>query len=116
MKNVVVFIALDTSGEILYKFLESGDLHLVAEARDTEGRQVAVATRRLTVQYRVWDTNIACPGWVLRGQTYECYMYVQRGTDTQVNCTIAGEYLPIEMDGKSPIQSCIYSFDTPIHL
>ena len=77
-------------------------MYLIAEARDIQGRLVAVATRPITVRYKVWFTSLHCPTLVPKGSTYECYIYVQRGTGTDLNCTIDGEYLPsLEIDGKS---------------
>ena len=80
-------------------------MNLIAEARDSEGRQVAVGTSQITVQHRVSHVSLHCPKWVLRGDSYECYLYVQRGTSTEVNCTINGEHLPLEIDGKICLNS-----------
>ena len=89
-----------TSGQFEHMFVDDGKLHLVAEARDSEGRQVAVATRQITMRYEMKSLFISCPKYVLKGETYECYIAVMRGTGSEINCTIDGEYLPLELDGK----------------
>ncbi len=81
-------------------FVDDGKLHLVAEARDAEGRQVAVATRQITMRYKIKHASISCPEYVLKGETYECYITLNRGTGCELNCTIDGEHLPLELDGK----------------
>ena len=71
----------------------------MAEAQDSLDRQIAVATTEITANYEIFTAILTCPEWVLKGETYECKLYVQRGTGTNVNCTIDGENVPLEIDG-----------------